>query len=217
MLPTVNNTVVAQGLGHFTSEYVQANAPQLNALTASYLSECQALETAIWGVITQRQLANLAAQTYPATNVLIDTVGNLIGQARLAFSDTGYLLMIALRIQINRSWGTTPQWSRFAATLLSFLGGSSADYIEGDAAFRLSLYDLTLPNEGGLDPIAAICGILADAVPNGVGGQLAYSTWADGNDFSFTSRADTAAGEAGFGSRYSAGTGGLLIALQGMV
>ncbi len=150
--------------------------------------------------------ATATTATQNLTNALMDTVGNLVGQPRLGQNDLNYLSTIYLRIAVNRSYAVPPNWSNFAAILLQTSGGP-ADYWEGDAAFRLSVYDMTL------NPIA-VATVLAGAVGNGILGQFGYSTWPDGNDFSFTSRYSSGAGEAGWGSRYDSGVGGLLVALS---
>lgn len=211
--PTLNSSVVASGLAKFTSQFTAANAPQLNALAASYLGECQSLENAIWGAITLRRVVNLVTYTLPQTNSIIDTVGALIGQQRIGMDDSDYVTAITIKIAVNRSFGSTTSWSNFANILVSKSGNPSVPviYLEsGNASFYFGTWDMIL------NPII-VASILAKAVPSGVGPNVfAYSTWADGNDFDFSSVSNTSVGEAGFGSVSDPSAGGLIVACQGM-
>jgi len=57
LIPQKVTDYVAQGLALFTSQFGAASAPQLRAMTASYLAEANALEAAIWDALTSRRLA----------------------------------------------------------------------------------------------------------------------------------------------------------------
>ena len=297
MIPLRITDYVSQGLALFTSQFSAEDAPQVRALTAAFLEECNALESAIWDVINLRQLANLViysplagtftpgppaemaqlgtlgammgfplgssgagtmiasvsqtgiiipgltfltfaddpdtsylvsaidstgtiitlaipfsgpsgptTATQQLTNSLMDTVGALVGQSRQGDNDLDYLSAIYLRIAVNRSYAVPPNWSNFAAIILRRSTGP-AEYQEGRASLRLSVWGMSL------NPIA-VARVLTGAVTNGVLGSFGYSTWADGNDFSFTSRYDSTAGEAGFGSAYDSTVGGLLTAVS---
>lgn len=59
MIPAPITNYVSQGLALLTSQFQNAQAPQLQALLSAYLAESQLLENAIQDVITYRQLANL--------------------------------------------------------------------------------------------------------------------------------------------------------------
>ena len=73
---------------------------------------------------------------------------------------------------------------------------------QGQAAIYFGLWDLTLPpNDVGAE--------LARAPGNGIYGELVYTTWADGNDFDFSSVYAAGAGEGTFGSVYDPTVGGL--------
>ncbi len=209
MIPARNDDYVGEGLGFLTSQYAPPNAPQLAALLTSYLNQAQELEGVLWDVWTFRQLRNLEEYSLPETNALMDVVGELVGQPRLGLSDHQYVSIIYLRIAVNRTIGAVPNWSTFARILLETSGGPAQYYeaifppgasppVRASAGFRLCVYDM------GLDPVI-VAQVLAQACPHGVLGELIWSTWPDGGDFTWSSRYGTT-GQKGWGSRYGGGT-----------
>jgi hypothetical protein len=201
-LPSYNTQIVAQGLARLTSQF--QTQPNIRGWLAAVLAECQVLETALYGVVTMRFLATATLYTLPATNIVFDNIGALVGQARGPLSDLQYKALILLRIAVNRATGAVPNWSGFAAILAPYCADTPVFY--GDqAAIYFGCWDLTLdPNQ--------VASSLGRAVPNGVRALFAYSTWADGSDFEWTSAYDSAIGELGWGSVYVSTVGGLLVA-----
>jgi hypothetical protein len=137
-------------------------------------------------------------------NVVFDTLGALVGVSRGGLGDLSYRSVIYLEVAVNRATGRTTDWSGFFNILQPYCSGTVI-YLDGEAAFYYGLWNLTLdPNQIGL--------ALSKAVPNGVGGYFAYTTWPDGNDFEWGSRYSAGAGQGTWGSRYNTATGGLWVA-----
>jgi len=178
-------------------------------MLAVYLAPFQDLEDAIWGVLNDRILST--ATTYsglvsvPGTdNSVFDVLGALVGVKRAGLGDVALESVIYLEVAVNRATGRTTDWAKFFTILKPFCSGTVI-YLDGDAAFYYGLWDLQLdPNQIGL--------ALSKAVPNGVGGSFAYTTWPDGNDFMWSSRYDSSAGQGKWGSRYDTSVGGLWVA-----
>jgi hypothetical protein len=206
-VPTKNSQVVAQGLARLTSGFQK---PNIRAWLAVCLQPWQDIENATWDVLTSRFLKTAVTYTLPETNSVFDSLGAIVTQPRHGLSDVEYRSMIILRVAVNRSTGRTIEWGRFARIILRHLATGGVSYFETSAALVLGIW--------GFDPAAptvpiVAAQVLSSALPNGVGGELAYSTWPDGADFSCSSVYDTSAGQAGFGSVYSATAGGPMVAV----
>jgi len=178
--------------------------PNVRAMLAVYLAPLQELENAAIACLQLRNLSTAQLYALPQTNIVFDAVGAIVGLARNGLPDTSYKALLLLEIAVNRATGGIRDWSGFAAILAPF-SSPPVSYIDGGAGIYFGVWNLTLP------PVE-IAGQLTKGMPNGVGGVFAYSTWADGNDFSLTSVYGSY-GEAGPGSVYDAGvSGGLLVA-----
>ena len=205
--PNYNTQVVGQGLARLTSAYI--TKPNVRALLAVYLQPFQDLEDRIWSVLNTRILRTATCYSntvsIPGTdNVVFDTLGALVGVSRGGLGDLSYRSVIYLEVAVNRATGRTTDWSGFFNILQPYCSGTVI-YLDGEAAFYYGLWNLTLdPNQIGL--------ALSKAVPNGVGGYFAYTTWPDGNDFEWGSRYSAGAGQGTWGSRYNTATGGLWVA-----
>lgn len=195
--PTKNTNVVGLGLSRLISRY--QGLPNITALLTSYLTEVQAAEDAAWDVFT---LANISS----AVGNALDLIGKIVGQAREGLSDTQYRVAIGLRILANRSNGRVPDLLKIASTLASQFSADNNGIVDYEEApplkFTVGLWNQTSPN------VAA--SLLSEARAKSSGGVMIFTTWPDGADFSWSSTHDTAAGELGWGSVYSASTGGLL-------
>lgn len=100
MYPTItqNTAHVATGLGRLILQFKEQ--PRMAAVLTAILLECQAVEDALYAVLTQR-LTNgnpVGAQ--------IDVLGKIVGQPREGLSDAAYLPLINARIKANRSDST---------------------------------------------------------------------------------------------------------------
>jgi hypothetical protein len=237
MIPARLTRYVEDGLKLLTSQYqttvsydaagvarFQGNAPQLAALIASYLKQCQELENVLWDIWSLRQLTTMGTlnEGFPSpptqNNTLMDTVGLLVGQPRQGMSDHDYLSAIYVRIAVNRMTGKVTEWSNIARILTSngnaggpvqyyeaivppsVEGTPDVDGVRASAGFVLAIWDFAL------NPVV-VAQILAEGTPHGVLGELHWSTWPDGSDFEWTSSYDGSAGEEGWGSVYSTGLG----------
>ena len=202
-----NQQIVGQGLARLTSAFV--TKPNIRKMLAVYLQPFQDLEDRIWGVINDRILSQATCYSnlvsIPGTdNIVFDTLGSLVGVRRAGLGDIALKSIIYLEVAVNRATGRTSDWAKFFTILKPFCSGTVI-YLDGDAAFYYGLWDVQLdPNQLGV--------ALNKAVPNGVGGSFAYTTWADGNDWMWSSRYDSSAGQGTWGSRYDASVGGLWIA-----
>lgn len=203
-IPSYNNQIVGQALARLSGKFI--TQPTIRAWLRVIMQPWQDLEDATWGVLTMRFLATAAVLTLPATNTVFDSIGALVGVTRAGtiLSDLVMKGLIYLRIAVNRCKGEIGDWSRFAQILAPYVGGP-AMYLDGQAAIYFGLWNLTLPPN-------AVGQELSRAPGNGIYGELAYSQWPDGDDFSFTSVYDAIAGQAGYGSVYDATAGGLQVA-----
>ena len=203
-IPSYNNQVVGQALARLSGAFI--TQPTIRAWLMVVMQPWQDLEDATWGVLTLRFLATAAVLTLPATNSVFDSIGALVGVTRAGtiLSDLVMKALIYLRIAVNRCKGQIVDWSRFAQILAPYVGGPVM-YLDGQAGVYFGLWNLQLPPN-------AVGQELARAPGNGIYGELAYSTWPDGEDFGFTSVYDASAGQAGYGSVYTTGVGGLQVA-----
>lgn len=201
--PIQNTQIVAQGLARLTSAFI--TKPNVRAWLSVLLRPWQDIENATWQVLTMRFLATATVYSLPATNSVFDTIGALVGQPRSGLSDSDYKSIIYLRIAVNRSTGRTTDWSNFGAILLRAGAGGPVSYFESMAGLFFGVW-----NEN-LNPVL-IAQTLARAVPNGVYGVYAFSTWADGNDFEWADANNlTTTGEGTFGDSVAGAVGGLLV------
>lgn len=207
--PVRNGQIVGQGLNRLTSAFI--DKPNIRALLAVYLQPFQDLEDALYDVYVNRQLANATLYALPQTNVVLDTLGALVGISRQALSDASYAVLIRVCALCNRSSGTMANWSTIVGVLQSsdaFSG--TVTWEQGVRAFELGLWDMTIPPQ-------ILAAMLSRARASGITGYLAYSTWADGDDAEWSSVSDTAEGEGGWGSVSSSTTGGLMVAVLPML
>jgi hypothetical protein len=104
--------------------------PLFLKVLASYLTEVQALETALWDLYIGTMLPN-------AKGDALDMIGALVGQAREGRTDASYILWIQSRITVLRSSGRPRDI--YAAVLPLLPAGSTARLIEyGDASFTVT-------------------------------------------------------------------------------
>ena len=120
--------------------------PLFLKVLASYLTEVQALENALWDLYIGTMLPN-------AKGDALDMIGALVGQAREGRTDASYILWIQSRITVLRSSGRPRDI--YAAVLPLLPAGSTARLIEyGDASFTVT-FSATLtaaPTAGTTSP-----------------------------------------------------------------
>jgi hypothetical protein len=205
--PLFNGFVVQQALARLTGQFQQ---PTIRALLAAYMQPLQALEASFFEILEARVLSTAVLYNPPETNSVLDDIGALVGVKRSGAggpnpqSDFDYQTLIYLQIAVNKSTGRITDFSDFGKILTPFC--ETIQYVLGDNAdFMFCLFDVTLS-------AILIARQLSLAVPNGVYGLLAFSTWAEGNDFEFTWSGDTTVGEAGWGWSSDTSQGGVMVA-----
>lgn len=98
--------------------------PRVASIVFAFALQLQELETATWEVLNDRILAN-------ATDAQLDTLGAIVGEARLGRTDAEYRIAISGRILTNRSNG----WRSDLLRLLDLMRpGESYDFDEGVAS-----------------------------------------------------------------------------------
>jgi hypothetical protein len=167
VIPAYRGTIVADGLARLTSQY--AKQPGIVGMLRALLQQCQDLENALYPALVARQLRTATLYALPTTNVVLDVIGDLIGQKRLGISDADYQAILFLRAAAIRSSGRPPDWSRLATILLQY-AASPAVYLEGDAALEFGVFNLTLPP-------AVVAQALTGAGAGGVRVNFSYTTW----------------------------------------
>lgn len=205
--PTQQTTVVADGVAKLTGNFQQQ--PNIVAFLKACLAQKQALENAIFPILAAIQLRTATLYTLPSTNAFLDILGQYIGQPRGGLSDHDYQAVLFIKAAVNRSAARHQDWSRIAAVLLSTSGGP-VSFTEGVAAFYLFVGNMTLnPN--------VVASVLAGGVGDGIGAQLGYSTWADGNDFEWDDvNNPSTTGQGTFGDSVAGLVGGLLVSAAGV-
>lgn len=152
--------------------------PTVMALLASWLSEVQELENALWSLLTERAVAN-------AVGAQLDVLGKLVGQPREGKDDDVYRVWVTARVLVLRSSGQTEQLLAIAKTLLG-----SAVPVRVEEYYPLAL---VLNAEVGIDPTlgAQVAKLLAAAKGGGVSLQFSWFSKYGGQPFSFAPGADS--------------------------
>ncbi len=108
---TKNSDYVGEGQGRLLARYI--GLPRWDALLSAYLTECQAVEDAMWDVWVDRVL-----QSNLATGDLLAKLGALVGQTALGLNDVGFRTLITARIATNRSNGRREELINIATLLI---------------------------------------------------------------------------------------------------
>lgn len=194
--PTEDFNHATEGVALLTDHYRnQINIPAiLNCITP----QIQALETMFWQIIEDFLLTNS-----PVGDQL-NSIGSIVGAQRGYLSDAQYLQLILIQIAVNRSQGLSNDIITIA-TLAEQNYGPLPNYLDvNNRNFLVECWNLPYPQ--------VIWPLLSEARAIATRGVFHYSTWTDGSDFEFMSRYATSIGELGWSSRYSATTGGLMVA-----
>jgi hypothetical protein len=209
-IPAWNQMIVAQGLAWLTGQFQQ---PNIRAWLAACLQPLQTLEDAAQQVLTVRFLATAQLFELPETNSVLDVIGALVGQPRDGLDDADYQTLIYLRIAVNRATGVVADWAGFAKILLRAGAGGPVSYYEALAGLFFGVWDLPQGPWPTQDINPNLVGqLLAKAVPNGVNGIFAYTTWKDGGDFEWCdANNQSTTGQAGWGDSVAGQVGGLLV------
>jgi hypothetical protein len=150
---------VTRGVQRLIERY---RTPKTSALLASWLTEVQAAEDALWQLMTERAIDT-------AYGVTLDVLGAIVGQPREGRSDDEYRLWISAASLVSRSQGTPEELIAITRKLIP--AGSSARLEEYyPAAFLMRV-------GGGLDVSDGyeIAQLLRRAKPAGVGMHLTWT------------------------------------------
>jgi len=99
---------VPRGVARIIDRY---RYPRTSALLASWLAEVQAVEDALWQLLTERSLAT-------AEGAQLDVLGAIVGEPRQGRDDETYRLWISARNQVSRSSGVTTEILAIARKLV---------------------------------------------------------------------------------------------------
>lgn len=159
--------------------------PTVMALLASWLSEVQQVENALWAILTQRGVAN-------AVGAQLDVLGKLVGQPREGRSDDVYRLWVTARILVLRSSGQTEQLIAIAKKLVG-----AAIPIRVDEYYPLAL---VLNAEAGIDPAlgSQIARLLAAAKGSAVSLLFSWFSSYSSQPFTFSTTTDSVLDALGF-------------------
>jgi hypothetical protein len=184
MLPTKETNHTQEALKMLTEAF--KNAANTKALLSALCNRCDELETAIWDVISSRQLAN-------ATGAQLDGLGSIVNERRQGRTDVDYVAAIRLRIRVNRTKGRATDIIEVAMLALP---GVAVTYRESyPAKFTVTTLDVT--------GVKSVVSALTKTRAAGVYGCLHYSTWVPSRNFVFGSRT----GFAGTGLSHAGTTG----------
>lgn len=198
MYPSKNLAHETEAVEFLTDHY--RNKINIPGLVKAFARQCQTLENVIWDVIEKFYLAN-----NPVGDQL-DALGSIVGVARQGANDATYLQLVKVQIRINRSQGVVED----ILQVLNLLG-ATPHYVEQflppwSGSFLVECWNLASP--------VFVARQLTRCRSGGTYGELHYSTWPDGSDFEFVSRNVSLTGEGTWGSRYSASTGGPMVAAE---
>jgi hypothetical protein len=194
-VPTQDTAIVAEGGALLTSMYV--SKPVIAGIVQALTARLQQIENDFWAMLNAIQLPNNPLPGGPWS--ILDQIGAIVGAVRNA----DYLALIRLQAKVNRARGLAEDVLSLAAIMT---GVVPPVYIEdGIAAFYLGCWNIA-----GSFPLFRP--LLSQVRAAGTYGLFHYTTWADGNDFEWGSRYDSAAGQGTWGSRYDSTVGGLFVA-----
>jgi hypothetical protein len=99
MIPAVITDHVEQAADRLTSMF--ADRRVIEAMLRSYIKRIQRIEDELWKVINARDFLGTPA------GIVLDILGQIVGEARDSRTDADYLEAIRIRILINKSSGKT--------------------------------------------------------------------------------------------------------------
>lgn len=141
------------------SQFSENAAPKLNAVVRAMGRQFQDLEDAFVDLLVSRMLPY-------ATKAQLNTLGELVGEARSSLDDEVYRYAIQLRIYRNNCGGTPPEMA-FIARQLS--GAAAVQYVEvGPAQYRLVL---------GIPVPSGLLEVMQSLSPGGVRLLGIHETW----------------------------------------
>jgi hypothetical protein len=150
--------------------------PRTSALLASWLTEVQAVEDALWQLLVERSLAT-------AEGAQLDVLGAIVGEPRRGRDDETYRLWISARNMVSRSSGVTTELIAIARKLIG-----PTDTIRLEEYYPAAMV-IRLGGILSLDVGYQIAYMLRLAKPAGVLFQMTWTTAE--NIFTFAPTVDT--------------------------
>lgn len=169
------------------------NKPNTASLVTAYVAEVQALEDALWQLLTQRDLNS-------AVGAQLDGLGDILGFSRGGLNDTDYRLQLRAKILLDIISGGI---NEIIALLQDLIPGAAITIVQSFPAAFTALTSIA-PS----DP-TTVGNLLRSGTAAGVGSQLIYSTVALSSTFT-TSSSLVANSSLGFADSANPGTGGHL-------
>lgn len=117
---------------------------KVEALVDALLAPIQDLETALWDLLTKRQLDTAEGQQ-------LDDIGEIVGEQRNGRIDTDYRRFISARIAVNRSRGTIPELLSITESILDDGAIDTVFDNDGPATVVLRLGGTDVPDTTVLD------------------------------------------------------------------
>lgn len=183
MIPTKNTKHVTEARELIIDQFRGRRVIQ--GILDAVVGETQALEDATFDVIMKRLLTD-------ATDAQLDSLGDLVGEPRLARDDDPYRAAILLRIRVNRSQGKAEDIIQTAAIYTD----NDFAYVEiYPAGFYVSAFDI--------EAAAIFRRMLGQAKAAGTRGVLVSSDWSADENFVYGSVYGTVSNAKGFGSVYT--------------
>lgn len=198
-VPVQQTTIAADAGALLTTRYVSQKV--VPGIVKALTLRLQQIENSFYDLLNDIQLSNHPLPGGPWS--ILDQIGAIVGVSRAGLVDADYLALIKIQAFANRARGLSEDILRVA---MAMAAGTPVVYHDmPTASFYLGVWNIALKYPL-FEPI------LAQVRAAGVYGLFHYSTWADGNDFEYSSRYDATAGQGMWGSRYDGTAGGLLVA-----
>lgn len=184
MIPTQELDHIGKARALLTDQF--KGTAVIQGVLDALVQEAQESENAVFDVITKRILDN-------ATAAQLDSLGVLVGEARIGRSDDEYREGIRLRIRVNRSKGRAKDIME--VTKLALPEGTTFKYQEVyPASFIVTAFSIPSPR--------VLRDALIDAKAAGTYGVLISSLWPLDETFIFDDTGGNVTIARGFGSVY---------------
>ncbi len=164
-VPVTESDHAGTGRAHLIDQYRGQHA--IRGILGSLMSQVQLVEDAIFAMIQGRILDN-------AVDAQLDSVGDLVGEARQGRGDTEYREAIRLRIRVNRSQGKAEDVIQVA----DISSGGAFTYTEYyPAGFEVEAFNHVSPR--------ALVGMVGQSRSAGTRGVVVSSDWDEADTFLF--------------------------------
>ncbi len=176
---TLKTTHVVEALARLKEQFKDKDV--IEAIVSIFAGRIQTIENDIWDAFEMQLLEN-------ASDGLLDRLGSIVGQPRLAFTDEEYRLTIAGRIRANRSNGTV---EAMLGVLVAVAPTITWELIEDD----LAAYTVEGDEPLTVALAKVIAALLDVATPVGVRGLFMWQELEDADTFTLAIGTAMSAGE----------------------